>query len=403
MGPRPTLIAQRINNTRTATATVGKTMIRQILKKKGLVLGLLLTILFFIKIRYNALLERRHGGELKSEAAVVVAEKRNGVLSRRSLSASPPRSNVLLPTSYNISFSPQPGLLNLHRWNDLCGREMQSLRNYPLFPNVPSSRTYISSLEISDLGQRHGKRIFGYLALPKRTRVNFRLLSSGSSEFWLSGDSNAANCQLTCRLPDSLGKQEKTCTESEKVLDTDTLYYFEILHKHSTGRDNLKLLWKTDGESRSFDPIPAKHFRLFQGDQMVPDDMVDFDSFPRLNLPMHRKNHLPKYTQADERRAAMHKLPFVTESDTNHLFPSCLYRPSYMLGDLPLKQYESVWRTHYTAIHPPDESTIPYKQLNSIPSFGNDFMDQKTAADVVNTVMDAIKRKHGRLVFTLFS
>lgn len=368
--------------------------------KRFVILGLFLTTLYLLSSPLSNRTERNY---LNSElATVIVARKRNGFVLGHNFISKMSAHHRLHNISGKKFFNPEPGALNFHKWNDLCNNNIQSLRNHPMFPKVPSTRQYISNLELSNQGENHGKRIFGYLELSQNIRVEFKLFSSGSSEFWVSTNFSPENCRIICSI-DNRRKHEEICREAVSF-EPSKLYYFEILHKHGTSNDHLKLKWKIFGRSGGYELIPAKHFRRFQDDKLIADDTVHFESFPSPNLPMHHENGFPKakFNNAKIGRSTIFRLPFMDDADTKHLFPSCSYSPSYLLGNLPLKKYESIWRGHYTAVFPPDNSTLHYSLLNNIPSFGNDVMDKIVAADVVDIITDAIKKRHNRLALFIF-
>ena len=364
-------------------------------KRKSYLLGTFLIgfyLLFYLRSSSDSTKNGPKNPVSDSEPVLVV-RKRHGNEDKLHKILPKPTKNF----SDEMFFSPQFGVLNYHQWNDICGDNIQSLRNHPMFPKVPSTRSYISSLELLHKGNHNGKRIFGYFKPSDSIRVTFRLFSSGSSELWLSRNSNPESSRVMCHVNNT--RKQKQCFETSLV--QNKLYYFEILHKHGNGRDYLKLLWKSLEDPGKFKSIPMKYFRSFQNDKMIGDDVVHFESFPRQNLPMHRKDEFRKSNFVGEARSTMFRLPFITESDTKDLFPKCAYNPSYLLGGSPLKKYESTWRAHYSSIFPPDNSTLYFSELNNVPSFGNDIMDKVIAKDVVNVVTDVIKQKHGRLAFNI--
>ena len=58
------------------------------------------------------------------------------------------------------------GSLNVDIWEDICGHKMQSLKHFPLFPHLPSTRLRTSDLQLyfRPEFENFGLRIFGYLS-----------------------------------------------------------------------------------------------------------------------------------------------------------------------------------------------------------------------------------------------
>ena len=140
-----------------------------------------------------------------------------------------------------ISGQTGKGFLNLAIWEEICGHEMQSLKEFPLFPHGPTSRLLISKfrLRFTQEFKDFGLRIFGFLRPNESGNYSFCLSSiiNGTSELWISSDSKPENSKLITNTSDGL----TNCYDNKNrilLLAGDT-YFLEFLHKHGL-HDNEK-------------------------------------------------------------------------------------------------------------------------------------------------------------------
>lgn len=293
--------------------------------------------------------------------------------------------------------------LNVAIWEDICGYEMLSLKEYPLFPHGPSTRLRTSRLRMhfASKFEHFGLRIFGFLSPYESGDYNFYLASTGSSELWMSLDSKPENSNLIANVTSGLSLKNGRSTIP---LTTGKRYYLEILHKH--GRrdkeklDFLHLKWKSSSwKGSELREIPSNVLSPFEDDRNF--EKIKSNSLPsqRLQnnnvLPMHVKRRDPSFVNDEvKRRSEMYRLPFISEEDTRDLFPSCQYNPSYIVKR-PLQRYQATWETHYTSIYPYDNSDILQKLGDGyFVNFGNDQMDENTAKAIISQVWTKIQGKH---------
>ena len=307
-------------------------------------------------------------------------------------------------TGYKIFVNKQPrttnGFLNIAIWEDICGYEILSLKEFPLFPHGPSTRLTTSSLRMNFKREfeNFGLRIFGFLSPSESANYTFHLVSSGSSELWMSLDSKSENSKLIANV--TLGSS----WNDERIIPlfTGKRYFLEILHKHGR-HDRLKLnhihlRWRSSSwKDHNLRDIPSEVLSAFEGD----NDLTGFDnlSIPspagqQVDLPMHIKHRDSSFVYKEaKRRAEIYRLPFVNEEDTQDLFPPCQYNPSYIVKK-PLERYQAMWENHYTSIYPFDYTDITDKGVGNYLSFGNDQMDENTAMEIVSQVWTRIQSKN---------
>ena len=285
------------------------------------------------------------------------------------------------------------GFLNVAIWEEICGHDMESLKQFPLFPHRPSRRLRTSSLRLhfTPEFENFGLRIFGFLSPDDSGNYSFYVASSGTSELWISSDSQPENSKLIVDRTSRLSW--KSNNRNTISLLAGELYYLEVLHKnghHDEEKSHrVHVKWSLSS-MRGHEPreIPSNVFIAYDG---------TFDRDTGVVLPIHEKHRDPSYVNEEvQRRVEMYHLPFISESDSQDLFPPCGYNPSYLVKG-PLRRYQSTWELHYTSIYPFDYSDI----LENKPEgegdfvyFGNDQLDEKTAKAIVSQVWTQIQRKH---------
>lgn len=300
------------------------------------------------------------------------------------------------------------GFLNVAIWEDMCGDEMLSLKEFPLFPHGPSTWLRTSSLRMhfTRRFQNFGLRIFGYLSPRESGNYNFHLASSASSELWISSNSKPENSRLIANVTSGLS----WLREENIPLSKGNQYYLEVLHKHGLHylfRSNyLHLKWRlSHWKEHDVRDIPADALVAFEYDRgsirsdkmitnLLHSEQVDHDN--DIIPPMHIKRQDPRFpNEESKRRVELYHLPFISEEDTRDLFPPCQYKPSYIVKE-PLWRYQATWETHYTSIYPFDYSDLETREYpgNEFFSFGNDKLDEKQAQAIASQVWMRIQSKH---------
>lgn len=298
------------------------------------------------------------------------------------------------------------GFLNVAIWEDMCGDDMLSLKEFPLFPHGPSTRQRTSRLQMYFTRQfeNFGLRIYGFLSPRESGDYNFNLASTGSSEMWISLDSNPENSKMIVNITSELSWSSNQYIP----LSVGKRYYLEILLKHGYNylvRSNyLHLKWRSSTwKEHDLRDIPSDVLVAFEDDhdQSIFDKMISnllvsqkFDN--NVILPMHIKLQDPLFANEESRRRVeLYHLPFISERDTQDLFPPCQYNPSYIVKE-SLWRYQATWETHYTSIYPFDHSDVRRKKYpgDNFISLGNDEVDKNTAQAIASQVWAQIQSKH---------
>jgi len=96
--------------------------------------------------------------------------------------------------------------LNVHMWSELCGKDIDVLRNWPHFPYYPNKRSFISEFRKTQPldAENSGVRIFGFV-LPQRSgKYRFAITSDDTSELWLSPNEDPVSIKMIARVDSSL-------------------------------------------------------------------------------------------------------------------------------------------------------------------------------------------------------
>ena len=337
--------------------------------------------------------------QLKQENSVIFMDA--VVLSQRGISSglSPNPNHTTIVEAlrkktirrFGVLATRKPGLqgfVNVHMWLDLCGTDLLTLKYFPLFPNVPSTRQLLPGLDITQLGSSYGKRVFGYLVAPTSGKYSFQLTASGSAEFWLSTDDKPHNNRRMFCL-----EKGKTSASGEVHLRNFQWYYFEILHKHGRYQwfDYILLEWKI-GKS-DYSKILPKYLRSYQNDRAIRENVVNVDSFVQPGLEIHLKQDKTTTDSFEAKkitRETIYKLPFISADLIKDLFPYCAHKPDYLVT-YKLARYGSKWENIYAATYPSDETNLT--DVRGVIRFGNDVLEEGNALKIVQMVMTQFKLK----------
>ena len=359
----------------------------------ALLVGLSVTFTFWKTMRDGPDTARSVGSSPTSEeglpAAVLVAMR------KFKEHASPRSSLSPLTTPAFGRKKGRKGLLNVHYWDELCGDNLANLRNFPLFPTMPTKRKLLT-LPIQRLGEHYGVRIFGYFAPPATRAYELMVMSSGNAELWLSSSADPRYSKLVCRTGGQRIDQVYHSPVTTVHLEQNKTYYVEALHKHAVGGNGIvdffAVRWKTSVDKPGFKDIPMRFFHSFQDDARLLDYDVSFDYFPRARLPMHARDRLPTRENTDYRIQSFN-LPFFEDELGEVLFDKRPYTPSYTIKDEKLRRYGAVWETHYTAVFPTNMTDNMVSHTGFI-SLGNDALEEASAKRVVEMVSTQLKNKY---------
>ena len=173
----------------------------------------------------------------------------------------------------------EPSAVNIHIWRELCGYDIQNLRQHLFFPRYPNEnlRHPVKEFQIEDDSIDYGQAIFGFVHSPSTMSYRFAIVSDDTSELWLSSSEDPNEKQLIARV----FTEDKTAWTQRNQLDkypdqiSDDLYllkgnkyYFEVLHKQGTGDGFVQVFWKSFQE-KEFKLISSEYLSLYSDNNSV--------------------------------------------------------------------------------------------------------------------------------------
>lgn len=151
-------------------------------------------------------------------------------------------------------------------WTGISGGAVADLTGDPNYPDNPSSSNQIVDLLEApiNVGDNYGQRIRGYVRPPQSGLYTFWIASDDHSELWLSTNESVGGKVLIAHVdgwtnPREWDKTEEVNQQSSPVyLDTDRMYYLEILMAEGAGGDHVSVQWqRPDGTVEG--PISCAH------------------------------------------------------------------------------------------------------------------------------------------------
>jgi peptidoglycan/xylan/chitin deacetylase (PgdA/CDA1 family) len=117
------------------------------------------------------------------------------------------------------------------------------------YPNNPTTTNFLTEFRTSNLGDRYGNRVTGYI-VPKVTgRYTFYITGDDNTEFYLSTNESALNKRRRCRINGFTGETQYNKYNNQKsssiTLEAGKYYYCELLHVEGTGTDHFGVHWQT--------------------------------------------------------------------------------------------------------------------------------------------------------------
>ena len=121
------------------------------------------------------------------------------------------------------------------------------------YPNNPTTTNILTEFRTSNLGDKYGNRVTGYI-VPKETgKYTFYITGDDNTEFYLSTNESASNKKRRCRISGLTGETEYNKYKSQKsssiTLEAGKYYYCELLHVEGTGADHFGVHWQTPSNS----------------------------------------------------------------------------------------------------------------------------------------------------------
>jgi len=158
--------------------------------------------------------------------------------------------------------------ITYERWDNISGSAVSNLTSNSRYPNSPTSRTSLSSMEADiDQADNFGGRMSGYITPNATGTYYFWISSDDNGELWLSTDSNPANKVKIAYHTSWTSPRDWSSFPTQKSVGINLvageIYYIEALYKEGGGGDNLAVAWSKPGQSSStpFEIIPIDAIR----------------------------------------------------------------------------------------------------------------------------------------------
>ncbi len=156
------------------------------------------------------------------------------------------------------------GVLHHQVWNGINGTTVNDLRNQARFrEGKPDDSNYLKSAESPvNVGDNFGRRIYAKIIPPETGEYRFWAYSDDECAVYLNNAGiNPENAREILRINSAGTRDWSEDRRSRAItLSQGKAYYFEILHKESSGDDYCAVGW-TLPSGRLERPIPGNHFR----------------------------------------------------------------------------------------------------------------------------------------------
>lgn len=207
-------------------------------------------------------------------------------------------------------------------------------------------------------------------------KYSFAISSDDNSELWLSPDDSPLNVRLVAWVGNlttfegvfntKVAQFTKYPTQISRpfFLRQGQKYFIEALHKQARSADHLMVGWKVPGMA-GLRHLSGKSISLYINDANISSDVTEYAKYIPLNLPSHfhheqlkvQLNRTMKVFGTVDPRDKKHRASLVNDSHIRSLFPSCDYKPSYLV-DFKIRRYQGVELIHDTAIYPDDGTNL---------------------------------------------
>jgi hypothetical protein len=155
---------------------------------------------------------------------------------------------------------------------NIPGTQVADLVNHPSYPSNPGITADLTSLEYSNVGDNYGGRLRGYICAPATGNYTFYIAGDDQAGLFLSTDANPGSKVLIAYNLTPVAFREWTRFTTQRSVPIKLVkgarYYFETLHKQSTGQNHLSVRWVMPN-AVSESPIPGSRLSPFESEQLL--------------------------------------------------------------------------------------------------------------------------------------
>ncbi len=139
-------------------------------------------------------------------------------------------------------------------WTGIPGGAVNDLTNSAAFPDSPSGATYPTSIRGPvNYANNYGTRMRGFIIAPETGAYTFNTTSDDGAIFYLSPNARPELMTAICVVPGWTNDTQYDKYPSQQsgtiMLTAGNNYYFELLHKESSGGDHATVRWTRPGNS----------------------------------------------------------------------------------------------------------------------------------------------------------
>lgn len=170
---------------------------------------------------------------------------------------------LLLNSAHTFSGNPMPaensadefidclgaqGTLRFVYYENMSGKDLQTLYENHLFPQTPDGFEYIEQLSTPvRYNDNYGAMVKGFIRASATGNFKFNVTADEQAEFYLSTNSNPANKVLICSLDNAVTagsyNSYASQTSANITLQSGNYYYFELYLKENIGPDYATIVW----------------------------------------------------------------------------------------------------------------------------------------------------------------
>ena len=279
------------------------------------------------------------------------------------------------------------GSLNVHMWSEICGMNVDILRNWPHFPYFPVKRSFISEFRKTQVFNMkdNGERIFGFVHPHVSGLYKFAITSDDTSELWLSRNEDPASSEMIARVYSPHGsawteegdyKKYPEQISKEILLHSGKKYYIESLSKQGSGAAHVAVFW-CYGDS-TFEIISSMYLSSFcENDHQ---ESIPPHAGKKSNISLESKSKLYYFN----------RLPVIENKEYINFIPTCPYSPSFLVRQ-KLKRYQGVWRTVESRVFPQDDTDMIKSNYRPHWPKPNQLINESKVQSVVDKFVDSLR------------